>query len=217
LITVRVFFRKEGRAKYISHLDLNRCIQRALNRSGLPVWYTEGFHPHLYLTFALPLSLGFESICESFECKVEELNSDSAFLERLNSVLPEGIKAFRVAQPVHPASEISFADYSVLMKSDDSDSLADDWDRFWQMEQIIVEKKTKKGSREMDIKPFLSILSSEHDSSSLCLRIRCPAGNELNLNPMLLIDSFQNFRQNPLNGCHVCRTAIYVGDLKVFE
>ena len=50
-VTARVFYKKQGRAKYISHLDLVRCISRALKRSKLPVWHTLGFHPHVYLTF----------------------------------------------------------------------------------------------------------------------------------------------------------------------
>ena len=55
--TVRVFFAKEGRLKYISHLDVTRCLARVFKRSRLPIWYTQGFNPHAYLTFALPLPL----------------------------------------------------------------------------------------------------------------------------------------------------------------
>ena len=68
--TVRAFYRKEGRIKYISHLDMNRCISRDLKRSGLPVWHTLGFNSHIYLTFALPLSLGYESLCDSFDFRL---------------------------------------------------------------------------------------------------------------------------------------------------
>ena len=50
--TVRVFYKKLGRLKFISHLDMNRFMLRALRLSGLPVWYTEGFNPHPYATFA---------------------------------------------------------------------------------------------------------------------------------------------------------------------
>lgn len=56
--------------KYISHLDLNRCMARALRRSGVPVWYTQGFTPHPYVTFALPLSLGHESVCEVMDFRL---------------------------------------------------------------------------------------------------------------------------------------------------
>ena len=51
-------------ASYISLLDMQRVMQRVLKRSGLPVWHTLGFNPHIYMTFACPLSLGQESQCE---------------------------------------------------------------------------------------------------------------------------------------------------------
>ena len=69
--TIRVWFAKREEACYISHLDLQRVVQRALKRSGVPVWYTQGFNPHIYLTFALPLPLGQQSITECFDFKTE--------------------------------------------------------------------------------------------------------------------------------------------------
>ena len=61
MITVRISFEKKNEASYISLLDLQRVMQRVLKRSGLPVWHTLGFNPHIYMTFACPLSLGQES------------------------------------------------------------------------------------------------------------------------------------------------------------
>ena len=57
---VRVWFHKTGPIRYISHLDLMRTMTRAIRRSRIPLWYTEGFNPHPYMTFALPLSLGMQ-------------------------------------------------------------------------------------------------------------------------------------------------------------
>ena len=56
--TIRVWFAKRDEACYISHLDLQRVVQRALKLARVPVWYTQGFNPHIYLTFAMPLPLG---------------------------------------------------------------------------------------------------------------------------------------------------------------
>ena len=67
---VRVFFEKTGMTKYISHLDLMRCMTRAIKRAAIPAWYTEGFNPHLFITFALPLTLGVESLCESMDIPI---------------------------------------------------------------------------------------------------------------------------------------------------
>lgn len=76
MTTVRVWFTKTGEAAYISLLDLQRVMQRALKRSGLPVWYTQGFNPHIYMTFAAPLALGQESLVESLDCRMEPLPGD---------------------------------------------------------------------------------------------------------------------------------------------
>lgn len=65
--TIRLVFSKTGRARYMSHLDLNRAMIRALRRAKLPVWYTEGFNRHPYVTFAAPLSLGYEGLHETME------------------------------------------------------------------------------------------------------------------------------------------------------
>ena len=56
--TVRFRFAKVRSAKYISHLDLSRLLARAIRRTDLPVWYTQGFNPHVYMGFSLPLPLG---------------------------------------------------------------------------------------------------------------------------------------------------------------
>ena len=78
MITVRISFEKKNEASYISLLDLQRVMQRVLKRSGLPVWHTLGFNPHIYMTFACPLSLGQESECECVDVKTEAENPDFA-------------------------------------------------------------------------------------------------------------------------------------------
>ena len=57
-------FAKEGRAKYISHLDLMHTMQRAMARCQMPLWFTEGFNQHAYVSVALPLSTGYSGECE---------------------------------------------------------------------------------------------------------------------------------------------------------
>ena len=67
---IRIRFKKTGRAKFISHLDLTRTMIRAVRRAGIPVWYTEGFNRHPYVTFAAPLSLGFEGLNECMDTRL---------------------------------------------------------------------------------------------------------------------------------------------------
>ena len=70
--TLRVKFEKTGKLQYISHLDLLRTMQTALRRAKVNMIYTEGFNPHMRIAFALPLSIGIESVCEYMDIRTEE-------------------------------------------------------------------------------------------------------------------------------------------------
>ena len=102
---IRIFFTKRDRAKYISHLDMTRLFQRAVRRSGITMWYTEGFHPHLYMTFALPLSLGIESDYECVDMKLVDNISLEGVKERLNFALPASIRVIDVKPPVQKSNQ----------------------------------------------------------------------------------------------------------------
>ena len=114
---IRIFFSKRDRAKYISHLDMTRLFQRAVRRSGITMWYTEGFHPHLYMTFALPLSLGIESDCESVDMRLVDEISLEGVKERLNAVLPVGVAVTDVKDVGMKANVIASSNYSVKVFS----------------------------------------------------------------------------------------------------
>ncbi|MDR3206846.1 MAG: TIGR03936 family radical SAM-associated protein, partial [Oscillospiraceae bacterium] len=64
MLKARISFAKTGRARYISHLDLMRTLQRSFARAGLPLGYTEGFNPHPYLSVARPLPVGVAGLGE---------------------------------------------------------------------------------------------------------------------------------------------------------
>ena len=98
MIRLRAIFEKKDRAKYISHLDLNRCMLRTFRRSGLPIWYTEGFNPHPYFSFALALSLGYESSCEILDFNLNEELPFEEIKDKLNAVMPSGMKIISVAE-----------------------------------------------------------------------------------------------------------------------
>ena len=110
-VTVRVWFTKTGRAKYISHLDLNRCMTRAVQHAKIPLWYTEGFNPHPFLTFALPLSLGIDGVRESMDLRLVEEISKEELIRTVNEGLPEDIRLFDVTAPTMKPGKIAYGDY----------------------------------------------------------------------------------------------------------
>lgn len=210
MIKVRVVFEKRGRAKYISHLDLNRCMQRTFKRSGLPVWYTEGFNPHIYIMFALPLSLGYESSVEIMDFN---LNSEIPFDEivyRLNRVMPEGLKVISAFSPVHKHTAINSASYRISFESADPHKLSLKFERFIAQEQINTIKKTKRGGEKLiDIKPDISILSTSVTEYIFEVNAAFPAGTEKNINPSLMTDLIVDFCGELVQYVSIERTGIF--------
>ena len=149
---IRIKFSKTGNAKYISHLDLNRFFQRAFKRSGLPIWITEGFNPHIYLHFLLPLSLGTESISEFVDCKITEEKTFEAIKNRMNEVLPEGFFVSEVFTPIEKADKIAFCRYEISFPEIGKETL----EEFLKAEKIEALKKTKRKEYIVDLKLEMS-------------------------------------------------------------
>ena len=103
MLTVRLVFEKTGRARFTSHLDLMRGMTRAMRRAGVPLWYTEGFNRHPYLTFAAPLSLGYEGLGETMDLRLAQPTDLPAMVDALNAVLPEGLHIVSAAEAVYTA------------------------------------------------------------------------------------------------------------------
>jgi len=187
---LRIWFSKTGRAKYVSHLDLNRCMLRAFRRSGVPVWYTEGFNPHPYVTFALPLPLGAESINDVMDIKIDGEISDNEIVHRLNAVLPEGLRILRAAEPWGKPDEISLAKYEIYFDKESSDPglLVELISRG----EIICERMGKQSGRkvmkQINLAEHIREYSISENDGLYILYITLSAGSAANANPMLLAD-----------------------------
>ncbi|MDE7278198.1 MAG: TIGR03936 family radical SAM-associated protein, partial [Oscillospiraceae bacterium] len=112
-INLRARFEKSGRAVYISHLDLMRTMQRAFKRSKIPVWYTEGFNPHIYLNFPLALSLGVVGRSEFMDFSVTEPADFDKLRDSLNGEMPEGLRILEIFEPLYENKDVGFADYMI--------------------------------------------------------------------------------------------------------
>ena len=195
---VRLNFSKTGRAIYISHLDINRMMTRAVRRAKLPMWYTEGFNPHPYLTFALPLSLGQSSDCEYMDIRIEGDITDEAIMNRLNAVLPEGVKILSVSAPVYDAKEIEKALYFVKLVFKDAETskgFAERAQTLAEGEELLAEKRGKKGHRKVmkQINLIDFIYDMKFSTADNIVNLQCvlAAGNTNNLNPTLLVETLE--------------------------
>ena len=185
---VRLIYKKQGRAKYISHLDMNRLFTRVLKRSGLPVWYTEGFNPHIFVTFALPLSLGYVSeydICD-FRIVDDNITNEKA-AEVLKETFPSSIEVVNVIEPVMKVKELCFAEFEVFI--DCNSENAQKLKNFLNSDEIIVDKTTKKKQlKSFDVKPKIKRMTVTDTNEGLKVYLMLPCGSEENINPSIIFE-----------------------------
>ena len=218
MMTVRIFYAKTARARYISHLDTMRTITRALRRSRLPLWHTEGFNPHLYITFALPISLGYEGLCESFDLRLTREMEMDKLAGAIGAVLPAGFTVLRAALPQTDPKNIAWADYDIrlLYTPQDRERVWDSFAVFNRQPMIEVMKKSKKGEQKVDIRPLVQNLQQEKTDEALVFSLRAAAGNTVNVNPTLYLKAFYAWAGWEPEGVRVARTAILTADMADF-
>lgn len=153
-------FEKGETLRYIGHLDLMRTVQRALRRSNLPVKYSNGFNPHIRLSFAAPLSVGVVGRRELMEVPVEEGVTEKQFVEAFNRVSPECLQIVmaRSISDEFPTlmSLVAGSRYTIrLMASHEADMAAEAFDRFMALDHYVATRRTKSGENPCDIRPFI--------------------------------------------------------------
>lgn len=218
---VRLRFSKTDRCKYISHLDINRCMARALSRAKIPLWYTEGFNPHPYMSFSLPLSLGVESYCESVDLRIVGEITNKEIKDNLNKMLPEGIRIVDVYDDFRDCSEIAFSDYVYTIEFKDNDLALEKISNVLESSEILALKKGKVGKRrvlkETNIKPFIDKYNLSIRDDSIILNIRLAAGPSKNLNPTLLFDTIIRLIDMDFEWKSISRISLLDEDYKDFR
>ncbi|MBQ3905005.1 MAG: DUF2344 domain-containing protein [Eubacterium sp.] len=218
---VRIRFAKTDRAKYISHLDINRVFQRAFARAEINLWFTEGFNPHPYMSFSLPLSLGVESLCENVDIRLNDDLSDIELKDRLNSVLPEGIKVIDVYDDFMDSSKIVYSDYVFKLEFKDNKAALDKLNSVLSSDEILALKKGKQGKRrvlkETDIKQFIVSYNSSIRGEQIVINFRLLAGPEKNLNPSLLFDTLIRLIDTDYEWKSISRINLLTADLSEYK
>lgn len=218
---VRLRFSKTGRLKYISHLDINRAMSRALKRAQIPLWYTEGFNPHPYMSFSLPLSLGVESLCESVDLRIIGDITNDEIKNRLNNVLPQDIKIVDVYDDFRDNSEIVYSDYVYKFEFKDNEAAFEKIKNVLSSDELIALKKGKQGRKrvmkETNIKSFIDKYSISIRNDVIVLNIRLLAGPEKNLNPSLLFDTIIRLIDMDFEWKSIARISLLDKDYKEFR
>lgn len=191
---LRLRFGKNGIVKFIGHLDIMRYFQKAFRRANVDIRYSQGFHPHPYLSFASPLGLGLESCGEYLDMEVNSYDDLEAMKKAVNAQMTEGITVYSIHHLPDDAktsmSIIAAADYRIdfreRMKPCDKDTLKSAILHFLASPEIRVVKKTKKSEREIDIRPLIYEMYVT-DQGSIWMQLA--AGSVTNLKPELVMQT----------------------------
>lgn len=187
-ITLRFRYVKGGALAYISHLDVVRTFTKALHRAGLPLYYSEGFSPHPKLTFAAPLPVGQESVCEYLDVRFSEPYDPAAAMAALNATLPEGLRIVAAGYPAVKFSVIDRATYRLSLRTEGaSPALAARCRELLSARPLTVFKRSKAGDRDMDVSGSILSVEAEYREGELLLllTLRAEGGAFLNLEYLL--------------------------------
>lgn len=147
-------FGKNARLRFISHLDLQRFYQRALNRSGLPIAFSQGFNPHPVMAFASALALGWTSEYEMLDVKLAAPIGRRKAEEAMRGALPEDLPVLEVKLIDDRASSlmplVRASDYRISGSDISREMLYD----FLARESVMAMRKTKSGEKMVDIRPM---------------------------------------------------------------
>lgn len=171
-----VRFGKKSRLRFISHLDLQRFLHMALNRTGLPVLYSQGFNPHPLMAFGSALALGWTSEYEIIDVRLAAPMGRGKCEAGMRRALPEDLPVLEVklVDDRYPSvmGQVVASDYRITLGGDSAQAVIDQIPAFLDSTQIMAMKKTKSGEKEINIRP-------------LALRLEAAEGNTLHARLML--------------------------------
>lgn len=231
---IRVKYCKNGPIKYISHLNLAQVFTRALRRADIPVVISGGFNPRFRISFGPPLPLGISSTSEYLDIRLKEEVKVEELIEKLNLILPQGLKILKAK--IIPSSADSLvkiidrASYIITLKIKIKEKLLDSAvknqenglkeleqeieknnKRFFNLDEITVEKQTKNGIKMVDIRPsILDISVKKFKKQILELGLEIKIGQQGNLNPRYVIRAWISNSDNNFDIQQICRDGLYI-------
>jgi radical SAM-linked protein len=160
---LRLEITKGEEIRYISHLDYASAMERAIIRAKLPAAYSEGFNPHMKLSFASALAVGVTSQAEYIDIELKEPVDLGQGVKRLSDMLPLGIlvKGARYVPDNAPAlmAIVNLATYDIivpLMAAGDIGIMEDSIRWFNDVETVLYTRESPKGKKEIEMKQYMA-------------------------------------------------------------
>ena len=182
-------FGKQPRLRFISHLDLQRFFQRAVNRTGLPIAWSQGFNPHPVMSFGSALALGWTSEYEVIDIKLSAPIGRKRTEDAVRAALPEDLPVLEVRmvddRHTAPMALVRMSDYTVRLEGESASAILGQIPSFMETEVVPAVKKTKSGERTINARPLvLSMEPTGPDSFNARLMLT----ESQSIKPELLVD-----------------------------
>ncbi len=200
-------FTKEENIKFISHLDVLKTIQKNIRRAGLPIEYSQGFNPHMNTSIAQPLSVGVYSSGEYMDMVLTTEMDEKEIVDKLNATAPSGIKYISALAIPYKEGEkkvpqamalIDAARYTIKVKYSDVSNLEKEINKLLEVKEWNIIKKSKKGEKEVNIRPLVKEFSFWIKDEALILNVVISTGSREHLSADLLVQYIQEKTSNAL-------------------
>ncbi len=158
---LRFRFTKLKAMRWLSHLELQSVMERALRRAELPMAFSQGFSPRPKLAFATALPVGLASEAEWADVELRERLEVADFIQRVAEQLPEGLELIEASEvalsllslasqqeaAVYTIAKCEMRNANIKLKDRVAELLAAD--------ELWVERKTKNGPKRINVRPLL--------------------------------------------------------------
>lgn len=215
-------FAKEGRAKYISHLDLMHTMQRAMARCQMPLWFTEGFNQHAYVSVALPLSTGYSGEYEFLDFNLLSENVPINAVEALNAVFPEGLRAIEIyplADGGMPLRDIAWSKYRITWSFAGGvpADFAENVNKLFAQPTVEIVKRSKRGEKTVNMRELMNGFALTEQDGQVVAEVVTAAGNN-NMSPEYLTRAIaQYLPQYEISSAAYHRLCVYNDKMQAFR
>ena len=193
----RLLFEKTGDAVFISHLDLMRVFQRAFKRADIMILHSQGFSPRAYVSIALPLPVGSESVCEILDFEIQDGSVELASLpELLNRTMPAGIRVLNAYESNVKIRHLTRLRAQITLEYDGGvpEGAQEQIASLFSEPAVLVNKRTKSGAEtELDLKPMLFELHLRRMSAQELELTALVSAQNPSCNPQLLVTAIEKY------------------------
>ena len=207
-------FQKGDIVRHLGLLDLQRTMQRALRRSGLPIAYSNGFNPHIVMSFASALSSGIPGDAELLDVSLHSKTTEEACMEAMSRFLPPALHVSRIRLVDDRFPKVSAAlrqaEYRITLRGEDALKIANKIPDFLAQNEIMALRKTKRAETLVNIRPMIHLLEAQMDTEAktAVLTARVSFVESATLKPDLLLSSLCTFPGVELPKCEIRRTCL---------